>query len=196
MNNETQDPLLLDHEADGIRELDNMLPRWWVWLFYSRIVFAVVYMVYYHVLEAGELQAAEYREREQSRRRRSRPRPWRVLKRRIGHAGTLQRPARSSRRASKPFPHCARHAIAPTAAVWSARTCAMIIGSTASNYVGQRQRSLQRRAGKRHGDLERIFKPDEIHAVASYIYTLRGTHPAESKPPENQTPAKNRSERI
>ena len=24
-----QEPLLLEHEADGIRELDNLLPRWW-----------------------------------------------------------------------------------------------------------------------------------------------------------------------
>ena len=33
MNNETKDPLLLDHEYDGIHELDNKLPTWWVWLF-------------------------------------------------------------------------------------------------------------------------------------------------------------------
>ena len=57
---ENKDPLLLDHEADGIRELDNKLPRWWVWLFYLTIMFAVVYMVYYHVLGAGDLMAAEY----------------------------------------------------------------------------------------------------------------------------------------
>ena len=31
-----------------------------------------------------------------------------------------------------------------------------------------------------------VLKPDEIHAVASYIYTLRGTHPVNPKPPENQ----------
>jgi cytochrome c oxidase cbb3-type subunit 3 len=31
-----------------------------------------------------------------------------------------------------------------------------------------------------------ILKPAEIHAVASYIYTLRGTHPPNPKPPENQ----------
>ena len=30
----------------------------------------------------------------------------------------------------------------------------------------------------------------EITAVASYIYTLRGTHPANPKPPENTTPVK------
>ena len=52
-----KDPLLLDHEADGIRELDNKLPRWWVWLFYLTIIFAVVYMSYYHVFATGDLQA-------------------------------------------------------------------------------------------------------------------------------------------
>ena len=36
--NDQNDPLLLDHEADGIRELDNKLPRWWVWLFYLTII--------------------------------------------------------------------------------------------------------------------------------------------------------------
>src|SRR3954447_7369559 len=64
MNNhfdpDEKDPLLLDHEADGIKELDNLLPRWWVWLFYLTIIFAIGYMGYYHILRAGDLQVAEY----------------------------------------------------------------------------------------------------------------------------------------
>ena len=34
---------LLDHAYDGIQEYDNPLPRWWVWIFYASIIFAVVY---------------------------------------------------------------------------------------------------------------------------------------------------------
>ncbi|TDE51120.1 cbb3-type cytochrome c oxidase N-terminal domain-containing protein [Flavobacterium sp. GT3P67] len=44
--------LLLDHDYDGIKELDNNLPPWWVYLFYACVVFAVVYMVRYEVLGA------------------------------------------------------------------------------------------------------------------------------------------------
>ena len=44
--------LLLDHDYDGIKELDNNLPPWWVYLFYACVVFAVVYMVRYEILGA------------------------------------------------------------------------------------------------------------------------------------------------
>ena len=41
---------LLDHEADGIREFDNDLPRWWLYGFYVTIIFSVLYVVNFHVL--------------------------------------------------------------------------------------------------------------------------------------------------
>ena len=59
MNNNPNEPKLLDHDADGIKELDNNLPRWWVWLFYLCILYAAGYLCYYHVFNMGDLQAAE-----------------------------------------------------------------------------------------------------------------------------------------
>ncbi|CAN5483342.1 cytochrome-c oxidase, cbb3-type subunit III [soil metagenome] len=35
------------HEWDGIRELNNPLPRWWVWTFYATIVWALAYTIAY-----------------------------------------------------------------------------------------------------------------------------------------------------
>ena len=35
------------HEWDGIKELNNPLPRWWLWSWYASIVFAIGYMIYY-----------------------------------------------------------------------------------------------------------------------------------------------------
>jgi mono/diheme cytochrome c family protein len=52
--------VLLDHEYDGIRELDNKLPPWWLYLFYISIVFAVIYMIHYHVTGTGDLSHSEY----------------------------------------------------------------------------------------------------------------------------------------
>jgi len=52
--NEKEGELLLDHDYDGIRELDNSLPPWWVYLFYACIVFAVVYLVRFEILGAPD----------------------------------------------------------------------------------------------------------------------------------------------
>ena len=35
------------HEWDGIKELNNPLPRWWLWTFYATIVWAIGYMIVY-----------------------------------------------------------------------------------------------------------------------------------------------------
>lgn len=56
---EEEHELMLDHNYDGIRELDNNLPPWWKYLFYVTIVFSVIYMGYYHIL-SGPSSAKEY----------------------------------------------------------------------------------------------------------------------------------------
>jgi cytochrome c oxidase cbb3-type subunit 3 len=57
---EDEQTIMLDHEYDGIRELDNNLPPWWKYGFYLTIVFAVVYLIHYHVSKTGPLQDEEY----------------------------------------------------------------------------------------------------------------------------------------
>lgn len=54
------DDRLLDHDYDGIKEIDNDLPPWWLWLFYITIIYGVVYMIHYHVTGTGDLSAVEY----------------------------------------------------------------------------------------------------------------------------------------
>ncbi len=56
---EDAEVLLEDHDYDGIRELDNPLPPWWLYLFYGTLIFGVYYMVEYHILD-GEDQYQEY----------------------------------------------------------------------------------------------------------------------------------------
>lgn len=57
---EKEQDVMLDHNYDGIKELDNSLPPWWVAMFYLSIGFAVVYMTYYHFTDAGMSSSEEY----------------------------------------------------------------------------------------------------------------------------------------
>lgn len=52
--------LLMDHEYDGIKELDNHMPRWWLYLFYFTIIWGFLYMVYYVFTDVGLDQHEEY----------------------------------------------------------------------------------------------------------------------------------------
>ncbi|VAW27515.1 Cytochrome c oxidase (cbb3-type) subunit CcoP, partial [hydrothermal vent metagenome] len=52
--------ILMDHNYDGIRELDNHLPPWWKWLFYITIIWGVIYLVGHHFTGWFPLQEQEY----------------------------------------------------------------------------------------------------------------------------------------
>lgn len=56
---EDEADIMTDHEYDGIRELDNNLPPWWIGMFYLTIIFSVIYIPYYHG-GGGLLQEEEY----------------------------------------------------------------------------------------------------------------------------------------
>lgn len=55
---EEEGEIILDHNYDGIKELDNNLPPWWLYGFYASIVFAAIYLVRYHIFD-GDTQIDE-----------------------------------------------------------------------------------------------------------------------------------------
>jgi len=57
---EKEKDILMHHEYDGIRELDNVLPPWWLWLFYGTIIWGAVYVVNVHVIKVWPDQETEY----------------------------------------------------------------------------------------------------------------------------------------
>ena len=59
---EREKDILLDHDYDGIRELDNSLPPWWKYGFYATIGFAIIYLLNYQVLGYGKNPTQEYNE--------------------------------------------------------------------------------------------------------------------------------------
>ena len=52
--------LIIDHEYDGIQELDNKPPSWLMLIFYGTIIFAIGYWFHFQVLKTGKSQAEEY----------------------------------------------------------------------------------------------------------------------------------------
>ncbi|MEO7215866.1 cbb3-type cytochrome c oxidase N-terminal domain-containing protein [Mucilaginibacter sp.] len=52
--------LIIPHEYDGIQELNNPTPAWFMVLFYSTVVIGIAYLLIYHVFNLGQLQYAEY----------------------------------------------------------------------------------------------------------------------------------------
>jgi cytochrome c oxidase cbb3-type subunit 3 len=183
-----RDPLLLDHDYDGIQELDNKLPRWWVWLFNLCILFAAAYLIYYHVLSAGDLMASQY-----------------TKEMKVGNAlkalalegfekdiGTIE-PSKDQLLITK-----GRQIFKTSCAPCHADDGGGIVGPNlcddywihGSKFSDNVRTIWNGVPEKGMITWKNYLKPQEILEVASYIYTLRGTHPAHPKPPENQAPVK------
>lgn len=185
--NDQSEPLLLEHEYDGIRELDNKLPRWWVWLFYGSIIFAAGYLLYYHVFHLGNLSAAEYRiEMKQGQ----------ALK--AAAMGKFEASISTLQPSTNQTVVGAGHQIFLTrCAPCHRQDAGGLVGPNlcdnywihGSNFVDNVTTIWNGVPAKGMITWKNYLKPDEIYAVASYIYTLRGTHPKNPKPPENQAPA-------
>lgn len=53
---ENEKHLLLDHDYDGIQELNHPLPRWWNVIFYATVLFGIGYWTYYTFLNGPTLR--------------------------------------------------------------------------------------------------------------------------------------------
>lgn len=189
MSNDPQEPLLLDHDYDGIQELDNNLPRWWVWLFYITIIFSAVYLIYYHVARVGDLQAAEYDKEMKA-------------------GESLKAAAMGHFEADIPaLTPSTDAAVLQAGSQIYAKFCAPCHRADGGGLVGPNLTDNYWIHGSNYVDTVKviwdgvpakgmitwkaILKPDQIQSVASYIYTLRGAKLlTPGKPPENQQPAK------
>lgn len=185
--NEPKDPLLLDHEVDGIRELDNNLPRWWVWLFNLCVIFSVIYMVYYHVMKSGDLQAAEY-----------------AKETAIGEKIKTAALARFEQTLGDMQP-LTDAAVLEQGKQTFKTLCAPCHREDGGGLVGPNLCDDYWIHGPKFADnlkviwngvpekgmvsWKGVLQPKDIHHVASYIHTLRGTKPPNPKPAENTVQA-------
>jgi len=189
MSNDPKEPLLLDHDYDGIQELDNQLPRWWVWLFYITIIFSAVYLVYYHVTRTGDLQAAEYAKEMKA-------------------GEQIKAAAMGKFETSIATLQPSTDAVSLEAGKQTyAKFCAPCHRADGGGLVGPNLTDDYWIHGSNYCDTVKIIwdgvpakgmitwktvlKPEQIQSVASYIYTLRGAKLlSPGKLPENQQPAK------
>ncbi len=186
MNDHPHEPKLLEHDADGIRELDNLLPRWWVWLFYGCIAYSVGYMVYYHVLKSGPLQAAEY------------DAEW-TAGEALKSAALLKFEATIATLApasDKVILGQGQQVFMTYCAPCHRPDAGGLVGPNlcddywihGSNYVDTVKVIINGVPDKGMLTWRGILKPGEVQAVASYIYQFRGTKPPNPKPREDQAP--------
>lgn len=181
---EKEADIMLDHNYDGIRELDNNLPPWWKYGFYLSIVFAFVYMTHYHITKTGNLQTAEYNhEILQAKYEMEEYRKNAANLVDENNAEILTDPA----------------SIASGKALFTTN-CVACHGNSGEGGVGP---NLTDEFWLHQGGIKDIFKtikygyPEkgmksweqdlgakQIHEVSSYILTLQGTHPANAKEPQ------------
>jgi cytochrome c oxidase cbb3-type subunit 3 len=184
--NDQNDPLLLDHDADGIRELDNNLPRWWVWLFYITIIFSVIYLGYYHVFAREKTSTAAYAAEKAAGDK-------------IKEASMAKFEGAMS--ALEPSKDQAELAQGRQTFDLLCAPCHRVDGGGlvgpnlcddfwihGSNFVDTVKTIWNGVPEKGMITWRGVLRPSQIQAVASYIDEFRGTSPENPKPPENQAP--------
>ncbi len=181
---EKEADIMLDHDYDGIKELDNSLPPWWIYGFYLTIVFAVLYLLNYHVIGSGKLQIAEYEEQladaEQAKAERLKSAAAQVDENTVTLA-------------------TAEAELASGKKIYDEK-CVVCHGKLGEGGVGPNMTDDYWIHGGSINDVFKVIKygvpqkgmiswqtqlkPTEIQEVASYIKTLHGTNPPNPKEPQ------------
>ncbi|MEJ2584637.1 MAG: cbb3-type cytochrome c oxidase N-terminal domain-containing protein [Robiginitalea sp.] len=181
---EEEGEIILDHDYDGIKELDNRLPPWWVYLFYITIAFGVVYLVRFHVFNDYD-QELEY-EQEMAAAREA-IEEYKKTAKDLVDVNTVELLTEASDLSAGEAiftGNCAvchmndgGGGIGPnlTDDYW-------ILGGGIKNVFNTI--SEGGRAGKGMVSWKTNLKPGEIAQVASYVLSLHGTTPANPKDPE------------
>ena len=178
--------LLLDHDYDGIKELDNDLPPWWKYLFIFSVIWGVAYFIHYEVLDGDgqetELQQ-EIAEAKIALEEYKKTAPDLMNADNV----TLLTEAGDLSKGKGIFEtNCAAchkadggGQIGPnlTDELW-------VLGGGIKNVY--HTISEGGRDGKGMVAWKSILKPTEIQQVASYVLSLQGTNPADAKAPEGE----------
>jgi len=183
---EEEGEIILDHNYDGIKELDNRLPPWWVYLFYITIVFGVIYLVRFHIFNDYD-QELEY-EQEMAAARTAIEEYKKTAKDLVDvNTVELLTEASDLNAGEAIFTgNCAvchmndgGGGIGPnlTDDYW-------ILGGGIKNVF--KTISEGGRAGKGMVAWKTNLKPSEIAQVASYVLNMHGTTPANPKDPEGE----------
>jgi len=194
---EKEATLIMDHNYDGITELDNHLPPWWKWLFYVTIIWGVVYFSAYHIFNSFPLSIGEYENE-------------------VAYANDQMQKSKT-----------ANPGLKIDEATVEVTTDATMLANGKSTFLNTCSSCHRKDGGgdigpnltdeywKHGGSIKNIFKvvtngvpgtnmvawggamsPEAIRNVASYVLTLQGSKPANPKKPEGdlykpeQKPAK------
>jgi len=178
---EKEADIQLDHDYDGIKELDNSLPPWWVYSFYASIIVACAYLYVHHFSDIGLNQEEEY-----------------ALEMEIGE----KRKAEYAARQANNIDEANLVALMDERSLQTGMTlfktnCAACHGQAGEGGVGPNLTDEYWLHGGSMPDVYRTIKygvpekgmiawkaqmqPAMIHKIASYIETLQGSNPPNSK---------------
>lgn len=181
---EEEKDIMMEHQFDGITELDNPTPAWFMVLFYGTIAFAFGYMMYFHVLNIGPLQDEEYAIEMQAAEQ----------EKKIRLANSANNIDESSVKVD-----LSPAIISAGKALYSAN-CIACHGDAGQGTVGPNLTDEYWLHGGEVGDVfktikygvpakgmiswEKTLNPKQISEVSNYIISLKGSNPPNAKAPQ------------